>query len=102
MAPNCASAGVRGTACCAIPSEGPTVFELKQAFRSLLRRPAYTMVVVTTLAVAASAGIAGVTLVDNILLRPLPYAEPDELHTLWKADEMRRSDPAHPAQQQVS
>jgi putative ABC transport system permease protein len=68
--------------------------ELRYAMRSLLRRPAFTSVVVATLAVATGAATAVFSVVNGVLLQPLPYARPHELVTVWKSDASRRADPA--------
>jgi predicted permease len=49
------------------------------AFRTMRHNPVFTAVVVVTLALGIGANTAIFTLVDAILLRPLPVSEPDEL-----------------------
>jgi len=49
------------------------VRELKRGFRSLVRAPGFTIPSVITLAVGFAATASIVTLVDTILVRPLPY-----------------------------
>jgi putative ABC transport system permease protein len=68
--------------------------ELRYAVRSLARRPAFTFVIVATLAVATGAATAVFSVVNGVLLQPLPYARPHELVTVWKADASRRAVPA--------
>ena len=75
------------------------LFDLRSAVRSALRSPASTVVVVTTLAVAIGANTLAFSLVHGILLRPLPYPEPERLVRLWETapagpDELRSI--AHP------
>ncbi|MGH9370537.1 MAG: ABC transporter permease, partial [Vicinamibacterales bacterium] len=53
--------------------------ELRFAFRRLRRDPAFTITAVISLALALGATIALFTVVDAVLLRPLPYPEPDRL-----------------------
>src|SRR5687767_12069140 len=56
--------------------------DLGQATRSLRRAPGFTAVSVTTLGIALGA-LAGVfTVVDTVLLDPLPYEDPDRLVAL--------------------
>ena len=53
--------------------------DLRYAMRSLKGRPAFTLTVVATLAVGIGANTAIFTLVDALLLRPLPVAHPEQL-----------------------
>ncbi|HXD49094.1 MAG TPA: ABC transporter permease, partial [Gemmatimonadaceae bacterium] len=49
------------------------------AARGLVRRPAFTIVAVATLAIGVGGTTAIFSAVDALLLRPLPYPNPDEL-----------------------
>jgi len=53
--------------------------DLRYAIRSLKSRPAFTLTVVATLALGIGANTAIFTLVDALLLRPLPVAHPEQL-----------------------
>ncbi|HEX3131609.1 MAG TPA: ABC transporter permease [Thermoanaerobaculia bacterium] len=55
--------------------------DLRTAFRSLLRRPAFAAVAVLTLALGIGANSAIFSVVHAVLIRPLPYQDPDRL--LW-------------------
>lgn len=57
--------------------------DLRRALRSLLRVPAFTATSVLTLALAAGANAAILAVVYAILLKPLPYREPDRLVAVW-------------------
>jgi hypothetical protein len=63
--------------------------DLFYGLRALRRQPAFTAVVSITLALGIGANAAMFSVVDAILLRPLPYKDPDRLAMLWTAD-MRR------------
>jgi len=53
--------------------------DVRYAIRSLMNRPAFTVTVVATLALGLGANAAIFTLVDALLLRPLPVAHPEQL-----------------------
>ncbi|MCG8455859.1 MAG: ABC transporter permease [Holophagales bacterium] len=57
---------------------------LPSALRTLLRRPTFSLVVVLTLALALGPGATILSVADAVLLRPLPYPEPEELVRLYE------------------
>ncbi len=56
--------------------------ELRMATRALARRPGFTAVVVLTLALGVAANVAVFTVVNAVLLRPLPFPESDRIVTI--------------------
>ena len=52
------------------------------ALRSLARRPLFAAIVISTIALGVGANAAIFSVVNGILLRPLPYANPDRVVTL--------------------
>jgi predicted permease len=58
---------------------GGGVMDARLSWRSLLRRPAFFTVAVLTLALGIGANTAVFSVLDAVLLRPLPFAEPERL-----------------------
>jgi predicted permease len=60
-----------------------TARDLNFALRQLRRAPSFAVVAILTLALAIGSNTAVFSVVDGVLLRPLPYERPDELAMLW-------------------
>lgn len=67
--------------------------DLKQAARSLRTRPTTTATVVATVALAVGATTAIYSVVDGVLLKPLPYAESEQLARIWMTTAEWRTSP---------
>ncbi|HSF16006.1 MAG TPA: ABC transporter permease [Vicinamibacteria bacterium] len=57
--------------------------ELKYALRSLSQKPAFTLVVIVTLALGIGANTAIFSVIKAILLSPLAYEDPDRVVMVW-------------------
>ena len=58
--------------------------DLRYALRQLRQRPGFTALVVLTLALAIGAVTAIFSVVYGVLLRPLPYADPDRIMAMFE------------------
>ena len=66
---------------------GGWLSDIRFAYRGLLRNPGFTWAAVAVLALGIGASTAIFSVVDGVLLRPLPYPEADRLVLLWQRAE---------------
>jgi hypothetical protein len=57
--------------------------DVRYALRTLRRSPALTLVIVASLAIGIGANTAIFSVVNALLLEPLPYPQPERLAVLW-------------------
>ncbi|MDI1319143.1 MAG: ABC transporter permease, partial [bacterium] len=63
--------------------------DLRFAFRALLKSPGFTAVAVLTMAIAIGSCTSLFSVLQAVVLRPLPYPKPDTLVSIWAINNER-------------
>lgn len=71
---------------------GNLAADVRHAFRFLLKSPRFTGIAIAALVLGIGANTAIFSVVDSILLRPLPYSEPDRIMRIARGFPNGRSD----------
>ena len=60
--------------------------DLRFALRTLRSSPGFTLVVMLTLGLGVGINTAIFSVVNSVLLRPLPFDEPERVMTVWESN----------------
>jgi putative ABC transport system permease protein len=65
---------------------GTILGDLRFGFRMIKKNPAFSAFVILLQAVGIGATASVYSIVDGVLIRPLPYTEPDHIINIWETD----------------
>ena len=61
--------------------------DIRFGLRMLMKKPGFTFLAVVTLAVGIGASAAMLSVVQDVLIRPLPYAHADRVYSIWASSD---------------
>ncbi|MGC2694647.1 MAG: ABC transporter permease [Candidatus Angelobacter sp.] len=73
--------------------KGLIIRDLRYSVRSLVKRPAFAIIVILTLALGLGANTAIFSIVDAVLIHKLPYNDPDKLVLVWETTQQSEHNP---------
>src|ERR1044072_3130832 len=71
--------------------------DLQYSFRTLWKKPSFTIVAVVTLALGIGANAAIFSMVNGMLFRSLPYPKANRLVMVWETNQRRKWDQMYPS-----
>jgi putative ABC transport system permease protein len=63
--------------------------DLRDAVRTLIKRPFFTLLLIGTLALGIGANTAIFSVTNAVILKPLPFKDPDRVVHLWENNKKR-------------
>jgi predicted permease len=69
-----------------LPFVEATLQDFRYAWRTLRRSPGFTATAIAVIALGIAATVAAFTVLDYVLLRPLPFPQPDRIVRIYQSD----------------